>query len=246
MMEPQVIVAMTSWKGRLYNELTGPVIFSFIEQESPVPFKVVLVLSSDEFPDREKDVPKGILTMARGSERFEILWTKENTGPYKKFFPVRRKYPGLPIITVDDDSPAKPNFMKAMWKLHTKNPDRVIYGCDGTPYSWIGKHSIDCVRFGVGLYPPGALYDLDEKFGMKYFKFMDDEFMRLLGLLNGTHYVTVDANTILILQAFGQDKSIGRTHGREFREISGMWGTLGRERPDLWKIVTKNRKIKNV
>lgn len=245
MNEPQVIVSLTSWKGRLYNELTGPVIFSFVDQESPVPFKVVLVLSSDEFTGKEKDVPKDILTMARGCDRFEILWVAENSGPYKKFFPVRRKYPDLPIITVDDDSPAKPNFMKDMWKLHTKYPDRVIYGCSGKVDSWIGPHSIDCVRYGVGMFPPGALYDLDERFGMKYFKFMDDEFMRLLCLLKGTHYFPVEANSLMIMQAFAQDKAIGRTHAREFREINDMWGTLGRERPDLKKIWEKNRKIRN-
>lgn len=51
-MEPQVIAALTSWKGRIYNELTGPVLYSYITQESTVPFKVVLVLSSDEFPGK--------------------------------------------------------------------------------------------------------------------------------------------------------------------------------------------------
>ena len=244
-MEPQVIAALTSWKERIYNELTGPVLYSYISQESPVPFKVVLVLSSDEFPEKEKEVPKDIMKMARGCDNFEILWCRENTGPYKKYFPVRKKYPDLPIITVDDDSTAYPHFMKTLWELHRKNPDRVIYGCDGKPYSWIGKRSIDCVRYGVALYPPGSTYDLDEQFGMKYFKFMDDEFMRLLCLLNRTHYVSIDANSVLVINAFAQDKAIGRVHGREFKEISEMWGRLGHEHPELKKIWVENRKIPN-
>ena len=57
-MEPQVIISLTSWRGRIYNELTGPVLYSYITQESPVPFKVVLVLSSDEFPRKEAEVPE--------------------------------------------------------------------------------------------------------------------------------------------------------------------------------------------
>lgn len=119
-MEPQAIISLTSWKERIYNELTGPVLYSYISQESPVPFKVVLVLSSDEFTKKEKEVPECILKMARGCDNFEILWTRENTGPYKKYFPVRKKYPNLPIITVDDDSTAYPHFMKTLWELHRK------------------------------------------------------------------------------------------------------------------------------
>lgn len=244
-MEPQVIVSLTSWKGRIYNDLIGPVIYSYISQESPVPFKVALVLSTDEFTKKEKDVPESILTMAKGCDNFEILWTCENTGPYKKYFPVRKKYQNLPIITVDDDSIAQHHFMATLWELHRKNPDRVIYGCDGKPYSWIGKRSIDCVRYGIALYPAGSTYDLSEQFGFKYFKFMDDEFMRLLCLLNRTHYVSIDANSILIINAFAQDKAIGRIHEQEFKKISEMWGRLGREHPELKKIWVENRKIPN-
>ncbi len=240
-----VVVSLTSWRGRIYSEIVQLVLFSLLKQESPVPFKVVLVLSTDEFPKKEKEVPENILKMARGCDNFEILWTKENTGPYKKYGPVHRKYPDLPIITVDDDSTAYPHFMKTLWELHRKNPDRVIYGCNGKPYSWIGKRSIDCVRYGVALYPPGSTYDLDEQFGMKYFKFMDDEFMRLLCVLNGTHYVSIDANSVLIINAFAQDKAIGCVHGREFKEISEMWGRLKREHPELQKLLDANRKIPN-
>ena len=118
--------------------------------------------------------------------------------------------------------------MKTLWELHRKNPDRVIYGCDGKPYSWIGKRSIDCVRYGVALYPPGSTYDLDEQFGM-----------------NRTHYVSIDANSVLIINAFAQDKAIGRVHGREFKEISGMWVRLKREHPELQKLLDANRKIPN-
>ena len=244
-MEPQVIISLTSWKGRLYNELTGPVLYSYITQKSPVPFKVVLVLSSDEFPGKESEVPKAILKLERACENFEILWHDTDLGPYKKYFPVKEKYPNLPIITVDDDSMAYPHFMKTLWKMHTKSPDRVIYGCAGQPYSWMTRHTIDGVRYGVALFPAGSTYDLDAQFGIKYFKFMDDEFMRLLCLLKGTHHVTIDANSILIINGFAQDKAIGRIHGGEFREIEGMWGRLGSEHPELKKIWETNRKIPN-
>ena len=240
-----VVVSLTSWRGRIYSEIVQLVLFSLLSQESPVPFKVVLVLSSDEFPKKEKEVPEGILKMARGCENFEILWTKENTGPYKKYGPAHRKYPDLPIITVDDDSVAYPHFMRTLWELHRKNPDRVICGCNGKPYSWMDGSSIDCVRYGVALFPPGSTYDLDEQFGIKYFKFMDDEFIRLLCLLQGTHYVSLDAHSVLVVNAFAQDKAIGRVHGREFAEIGDMWGKLGRECPELKKIWEENRKIPN-
>jgi hypothetical protein len=69
--------------------------------------------------------------------------------------------------------------------------------------------------------------------------------MRLLCLLNGTHHVTIDANSVLIINGFAQDKAIGRVHEREFREIGDMWGRLGSEHPELKKIWEENRKIPN-
>ena len=40
----------------------------------------------------ENELPKKLVTINELSDNFEILWTKENTKAYKKYFPTRRKY----------------------------------------------------------------------------------------------------------------------------------------------------------
>ena len=228
------IISMTSWKRRIRD--IGPVIFSFLQLEPVCDFRVVLVLSSDEFPGKERDIPEGLVKL-QAHPRFELLWTDKNTRAFKKFFPTARKYPDVPIITVDDDEPARPNFLRDIWNLHLKDRRRVVYGYDGVPH---GRHGIDCVRYGVGLYPPGSLYPLDEKFGMDFFRDMDDEYMRFLHVLAGSRYFEIDARSVLYCQAAGQDSAMQRIMRGQWRDIPGMWENVWRAFPELHRKWKKN------
>lgn len=233
------IISMTTWKRRI--ALAGPVIFSFLSLEPICDFKVVLVLSSNEFPGKEKDIPIDLVRL-QVHPRFEILWTDKNTKAYKKYFPVRRKYPNVPIITVDDDEPAKENFLSALWKMHKTDETRVIYGYNGTP---CGRGGIDCVRYGVGLYPPNSLFPLDEKFGMDFFKDMDDEYMRFLHVMKGTKYFEINAHSILHIQAVAQDSAMQTIMATQWKEISKMWDTVWAVFPEFHRIWNKNSKKSN-
>ena len=62
-------------------------------------FKIVLVLSIDEFPT--KKIPWTLKFLQ--TKGLEILWCKENYKSYKKLIPVKKKYPNSIIITFDDD-----------------------------------------------------------------------------------------------------------------------------------------------
>jgi len=62
--------------------------------------KVVLVLSTSEFPD--KKLPNSITSIK--DKRFEILWIKENYRAAKKLYPTLLKYPNAYIATTDDDA----------------------------------------------------------------------------------------------------------------------------------------------
>jgi hypothetical protein len=236
---------MTSWKGRINSEILRLTLFSFIKQPKVCNFKVILVLSTDEFPMKEVELPAELVTVIKLAPNAELMWTGANTKAYKKYFPVARAYPDVPIITVDDDSPAKNNFLTTLWELHTKDPDRVIYGYNHVLPDLTLNGCIDNVRYGVALYPPNSLYPLDETFGHEFFKDMDDEFMRLLHVLNGTRYRAVDAYSILHMQASNQDVAMGRIMSDQWGQISSMWNKLWKVSPELKKIWDKNKCIQN-
>ena len=54
------VVSLTSWKGRIYHPDVPKVIYSIIRQKTQYKFKVVLVLSEDEFKNKEQDLPDSI------------------------------------------------------------------------------------------------------------------------------------------------------------------------------------------
>lgn len=237
--KPELIISMTSWHRRIRD--VGFVIYSFLNLEPVCDFKVVLALSSDEFPGKEKDLPKDILKL-NNHPRFEIIWEKKNTKAYKKYFITARKYPDVPIVTVDDDAPAKENFLSTLWKLHTKDPKRVIYGYNRFP--WKGR-GIDYVRYGVALFPPKSLYPLDEDFGISIFGDMDDEFFRLLHVLAGSKYFAINAYDVLWIQAVQQESSLSKEIGSKWSEIPMIWKRLFRDMPKLKELWDKNVKTSN-
>lgn len=236
------VIGLTSWRGRIYSDIVQLVLFSLLRQKTKYRYKVVLVLSEEEFPRKEAELPVNIVKLAERVTNLELLWDTGNSKAYKKYFPVQRKYPDIPIITIDDDSPAHEDFVERMMNLHRKDRNRVIYGYHMAPHNYGG---IDCVRYGVALYPPGSLFPLDEHFGRKFFKDMDDEYMRLLHVLAGTHYFEIRAASVLDIQAGAQEVAMQRIMGSQWGELRHMWETLFIAMPKLKELWDKNVKIKN-
>ena len=70
-----VIVALTTWKGRIYNKDFLKVLYRLCkEQITDFKYKVVLSLSEEEFPNKEADLPDDLLLFTE-LENFEILWS---------------------------------------------------------------------------------------------------------------------------------------------------------------------------
>ena len=128
MQKYDVILSLTSWKGRIYDLSFLVVLLSMLKQKTTAKYKVVLVLSEDEFPKKEEELPEKLLELNIICDFFEILWTKENTRAYKKYFPTRRKYPEENIVPLDDDSPLHSNFVESIKFLLDKFPDRMVIG----------------------------------------------------------------------------------------------------------------------
>ena len=89
------IISLTSWKARIE---TVHITIKNIFEKCPG-WKVVLVLSEDEFPQKENELPKSVTSLP-----IEILWVKKNYKAFKKVAFTLKKYPNVPICTSDDDA----------------------------------------------------------------------------------------------------------------------------------------------
>ena len=237
-----MIISFTSWKKRIFAPEFIIVLLSLLKQKTTAKYKVVLVLSSDEFPNLENELPKKLITINELCDNFEILWTKENTRAYKKYFPTRRKYHDENICIVDDDSLFHSNFVETFVKLIKENPNRIILGKNpGIKYN----DTIAGVRWGGACYPPDSLYDLDEIFGRKYFHEHDDEFYYLLAILKGTHYKGIDIRKIADIDKYQQSKKLSKTVKMDYRNLRNLWNKFFNENPELQKLFIENKKIKN-
>lgn len=239
-MKYDIILSLTSWKGRIYDASLLMVLLSMLKQKTKFKYKVVLVLSSDEFQTQEKELPPRIVKLNEVCDYFEILWTKENTKAYKKYFPVRRKYPNDNICILDDDSTLHDNFVETFCTLLKENPDRMIIGTNH--FMLNTSKTIMHTRYGAACFRPNSLYDLDESFGRKYFLDHDDEFYLLLSVLNGTKSVCLDIHKYIDINRFQQNKSLAETGGQlRYNNLGSMWTKCFSENPSLKDKFDRNK-----
>lgn len=110
----KIIVTITSWPKRIkYVEY---VIFNMLKCQTMKADKIILNLSTDEFPNKEKDLPENLLLIKKHFDEFEINWVKENTRAFKRLLPTLEKYfnEDCWILTVDDDYFYKKDYIEFM------------------------------------------------------------------------------------------------------------------------------------
>ena len=109
----RAIISMTSWKKRINT--CGLTIFSILAMCPG--FHIVLVLSSEEFPRKEAELPADIQTLVKAN-KIEILWVGPNLKAFKKWLPSALRYPNIPIISADDDCIYTCNYAQMLYDLH--------------------------------------------------------------------------------------------------------------------------------
>lgn len=205
--ESRLIVALTSYPGRIGRvDLT---VRSLLRQDV-VPQKVVLVLSSLEFPDGMSSLPKRLLKLLRFSgESVEVLFTGDNKRSYKKLLPVLSAYPEDTIVTADDDVLYPSDWLRQLYDGHLRFPDAII-GTRGTiigiqnqsirPYStWkratldVPRHDVFLTGRGGILYPAGSLSPLVEDWitAADLCPTADDIWFKAMAVLADTKCLTV-------------------------------------------------------
>lgn len=162
----KAVISLTSWKKRIGT--VGITLFSLLRQCPG--FHIVLVLSEEEFPNKEAELPSDLVAFVN-SKKIEILWVYKNTKAFKKVIPTMRQYPSVPIISADDDCIYTSNYAQKLYDAWLKNPTLpIMYRKSMFPYCLCGPAS---------LYPPVYFNDLIELYDKNEFNnsVQDDKFI---------------------------------------------------------------------
>ena len=122
----KAIISLTSWKARINT--VSKTLFSLIKQCPG--FHIVLVLSEEEFPQKEKELPDDLMVFVE-NELIELLWVYKNYRSFKKIFPVIDKYRNSYFLfTVDDDKYYQKTYWNLMIQKLGNNDSYCPFGCD--------------------------------------------------------------------------------------------------------------------
>lgn len=131
-----VVVCMTSWVKRIKNV---KVVVESIMQNTLQPDRLYLSLSTEEFPNREFDLPKDLVDYFNSNERLILNWVEgKNTKTMKKVFPVLQYLSDSDIIITADDDILFPKDL-----IESRVKDFNKYG---------GKYSITSNRSVIGIF----------------------------------------------------------------------------------------------
>lgn len=117
----KAIISLTSWKARINT--VSKTLFSLIKQCPG--FHIVLVLSEEEFPKKEAELPKNLMLFIE-NELIELLWVYKNYKSFKKVLFTMDKYNNLPVISADDDCIYKCNYAQELYDKWLENKDAFI------------------------------------------------------------------------------------------------------------------------
>lgn len=115
------IISLTSWKARINT--VGLTLFSLYKQCPG--FHIVLVLSEEEFPNKEKELPDTVMAFVE-QNLIEILWVIPNYKSMKKVIFTMQKYPDIPVISADDDCLYTCNYAENLYTAWQKQPDTIF------------------------------------------------------------------------------------------------------------------------
>ncbi len=205
---PLLIVSLTSYPERM---TTIHFTLHTLLNQSIKPDKLILWLAKEQFPRREKDVPRRVRRLRKYG--LSIEWCNDIRS-YKKLIPTLKEYPNNIIVTVDDDIYYPSNWLELLYESYLNNKE--IIHCHRAhkinfdenkkilPYkNWDKKTTNRDISFltfftGAGgiLYPPQSLYIdvINNDLFMKLAPDADDIWFWAMAVLNSTKIKVVKNN----------------------------------------------------
>lgn len=203
-----VIVSLTTYPARIDSVWLT---VSSLLQQTMKPYKVILWLAEEQFPD--KKLPKRLERLKRRG--LEICFCKD-LKPHKKYYSAMKLYPDYYVLTADDDVLYPENHIEKLWRGHEENPDAVIcswshqiaFDKEGgfIPYDeWSDepevKPSYSTLAVGCNgvLYPPKSLPEeaFSEQKIREYALNTDDLWLKCMEIQNGKKAVNC-CKTVLV------------------------------------------------
>ena len=183
----KAIISLTSWTKRINH--CDETIKSLIKNCKG--FHIVLVLAVEEFPNRERDLPKQLLKL---HDYFEILWVEKNYKAFKKVIFTMDKYRDIPVISADDDLIYTTNYAQRLYNKWIDNKKSFI--------TYMSKNKFNTWGFGT-LFPPYVF----KEYGIKMVEmlynniktnkvFCDDGLYAFLRKKNKMNVISFNSNTI--------------------------------------------------
>lgn len=114
-------ISLTSWKARINT--VAKTLYSLIKMCPG--FHIVLVLSKDEFPLMEKELPDNLMLFVE-NKLIELFWIRPNLKSFKKVLFTMDKYRDVPVISADDDCIYTCNYAQMLYDAWLKNKDCII------------------------------------------------------------------------------------------------------------------------
>lgn len=121
-------ISLTSWKARINT--VAKTLYSLIKMCPG--FHIVLVLSKDEFPLMEKELPDNLMLFVE-NKLIELFWIRPNLKSFKKVLFTMDKYRDVPVISADDDCIYTCNYAQELYdKWKETKSDYVTYNLTPT------------------------------------------------------------------------------------------------------------------
>lgn len=117
----KAIISLTSWKARINT--VSKTLYSLIKQCPG--FHIVLVLSEEEFPKKEAELPESLMLFVENN-LIEVLWVYKNYKSLKKVLFTMDKYRTVPVISSDDDIIYKINYAKILYDYWYSHKDTLV------------------------------------------------------------------------------------------------------------------------
>ena len=131
-------------------------------------FHIVLVLSEEEFPKKEEELPEELMLFV-DNDLIEILWVYKNYKAFKKVLFTMDKYRDVPVISADDDCIYIINYAQELYDIWLNNKDSFI------TYR-ITKQKYDCIEtWGFATLHPPFAYGEYGLFYIDYLKIKDNK-----------------------------------------------------------------------
>jgi len=224
----KIIVTLTSYPARirtLYKVLVR------IFEQTVKPDKVLLWLAEDQFPQKEKKLPRDLLKLKKMG--LDIRWC-DDLRPHKKYYYTMQEFPDDIVITIDDDIVYRSDMVEVLMRSYQKNPKAVsalrahkmLFDDEGSirPYKeWIMEYPaplmtprMDLVATGAGgvLYPPHCMHKelFNKEVIIKSCLHADDMWLKVMQMMAGTPTALADKQLPLKYVHGTQESALWRSN----------------------------------